>query len=277
MPKILVRDEPTSALDVSVQAQTLNELLRLQKELNMTYIFIPHTLSVVRYMSDRICVMYGGKVMELGKTDDIYFHCLHPYTMGLLSSVPPLHPKERNRKKMLLSGDMPSLIDVGEGCRFCSRCKFATELCETTEPSFKEMGEGHYVASVSYTHLLYMRTDDYSLIDKVTCEIEDLIVDKLNDFKNMLVDVGVSENNMSRLLRIYDLIYENAANKLNLKEIAEREYVSVQYLSKEFNEKLHINFKTTVEYYKAVSYTHLDVYKRQSKTRCLKQASSKWV
>ena len=99
---------------------------------------------------------------------------------------------------------------------------------------------------------LYMRTDDYSLIDKVTCEIEDLIVDKLNDFKNMLVDVGVSENNMSRLLRIYDLIYENAANKLNLKEIAEREYVSVQYLSKEFNEKLHINFKTTVEYYKVI-------------------------
>ena len=146
MPKILVLDEPTSALDVSVQAQTLNELLRLQKELNMTYIFITHNLSVVRYMSDRICVMYGGKVMELGKTDDIYFHCLHPYTMGLLSSVPPLHPKERNRKKMLLSGDMPSLIDVGEGCRFCSRCKFATELCETTEPSFKEMGEGHYVA-----------------------------------------------------------------------------------------------------------------------------------
>ena len=123
MPRILVLDEPTSALDVSVQAQTLNELLRLQKELNMTYIFITHNLSVVRYMSDRICVMYGGKVMEIGKTEDIYEHCMHPYTLGLMSSVPPLHPRERNRKKHLLSGDMPSLIDVGEGCRFCSRCK----------------------------------------------------------------------------------------------------------------------------------------------------------
>lgn len=146
MPRILVLDEPTSALDVSVQAQTLNELLRIQKELNMTYIFITHNLSVVRYMSDRICVMYGGKVMEIGKTEDIYKNCLHPYTLGLMSSVPPLHPRERNRKKYLLSGDMPSLIDIGEGCRFCSRCKFRKEICKTLEPPLKETGGGHYVA-----------------------------------------------------------------------------------------------------------------------------------
>ncbi len=146
MPRILVLDEPTSALDVSVQAQTLNELLRLQKELNMTYIFITHNLSVVRYMSDRICVMYGGKVMEIGKTEDIYEHCMHPYTLGLMSSVPPLHPRERNRKKHLLSGDMPSLIDVGEGCRFCSRCKYSKEICQNTQPPLKEVGEGHIVA-----------------------------------------------------------------------------------------------------------------------------------
>ena len=146
MPRILVLDEPTSALDVSVQAQTLNELLRLQKELNMTYIFITHNLSVVRYMSDRICVMYGGKVMEIGKTEDIYEHCMHPYTLGLISSVPPLHPRERNRKKHLLSGDMPSLIDVGEGCRFCSRCKYSKEICQNTQPPLKEVGEGHIVA-----------------------------------------------------------------------------------------------------------------------------------
>lgn len=146
MPRILVLDEPTSALDVSVQAQTLNELLRLQKELNMTYIFITHNLSVVRYMSDRICVMYGGKVMEIGKTEDIYDHCMHPYTLGLMSSVPPLHPRERNRKKYLLSGDMPSLIDVGEGCRFCSRCKYSKEICQNTQPPLKEMGDGHLVA-----------------------------------------------------------------------------------------------------------------------------------
>ena len=146
MPRLLVLDEPTSALDVSVQAQTLNELLRLQKELNMTYIFITHNLSVVRYMSDRICVMYGGKVMEIGKTEDIYDNCLHPYTLGLMSSVPPLHPKERDRKKYLLSGDMPSLIDVGEGCRFCSRCSFRKDVCENTQPPLKDMGDGHYVA-----------------------------------------------------------------------------------------------------------------------------------
>ena len=146
MPRLLVLDEPTSALDVSVQAQTLNELLRLKKELNMTYIFITHNLSVVRYMSDRICVMYGGKVMEIGKTEDIYDNCLHPYTLGLMSSVPPLHPKERDRKKYLLSGDMPSLIDVGEGCRFCSRCSFRKDVCENTQPPLKDMGDGHYVA-----------------------------------------------------------------------------------------------------------------------------------
>lgn len=146
MPRILVLDEPTSALDVSVQAQTLNELLRLQKELNMTYIFITHNLSVVRYMSDRICVMYGGKVMEIGKTEDIYNHCQHPYTLGLMSSVPPLHPRERDRKKHLLSGDMPSLIDVGEGCRFCSRCKYSKEICQNTQPPMKDMGDGHLVA-----------------------------------------------------------------------------------------------------------------------------------
>ena len=146
MPRILVLDEPTSALDVSVQAQTLNELLRLQKELNMTYIFITHNLSVVRYMSDRICVMYGGKVMEIGKTEDIYDHCLHPYTLGLMSSVPPLHPRERERKKYLLSGDMPSLIDVGDGCRFCNRCKFSKDICQSSEPPLMDMGDGHCVA-----------------------------------------------------------------------------------------------------------------------------------
>lgn len=145
-PRLLVLDEPTSALDVSVQAQTLNELLRLQKELNMTYIFITHNLSVVRYMSDRICVMYGGKVMEIGKTADIYEHYQHPYTLGLMSSVPPLHPKQRDRKKYLLTGDMPSLIDVGEGCRFCSRCRFRKDICENVQPPLKETADGHFVA-----------------------------------------------------------------------------------------------------------------------------------
>ncbi|MCI8608679.1 MAG: ABC transporter ATP-binding protein [Firmicutes bacterium] len=145
-PQLLVLDEPTSALDVSVQAQTLNELLNLQGELKMTYLFITHNLSVVRYMSDRICVMYGGKIMEIGKSADVYFHCTHPYTFGLLSSVPPLHPKDRNRKKYLLSGDMPSLTEETSGCRFASRCKYCKDICTLQEPPMKEVGEGHFSA-----------------------------------------------------------------------------------------------------------------------------------
>ncbi len=145
-PKLLVLDEPTSALDVSVQAQTLNELLYLQKELGMTYLFITHNLSVVRYMSDRICVMYGGKVMEIGKAENIYNNCVHPYTFGLLASVPPLHPKFRARKKHLLVGDMPSLVNEENGCRFCSRCKYKREICTLEEPPMKKVGEEHFAA-----------------------------------------------------------------------------------------------------------------------------------
>ncbi|MFR1722323.1 ABC transporter ATP-binding protein [Emergencia timonensis] len=145
-PKLLVLDEPTSALDVSVQAQTLNELLKLQEEFNMTYLFITHNLSVVRYMSDRICVMYGGKLMEIGSTGDVYNHYVHPYTFGLLSSVPPLHPKERHRKKYLLSGDMPSLVEETKGCRFASRCKFCQNICQKEMPAMKRVGEGHLAA-----------------------------------------------------------------------------------------------------------------------------------
>lgn len=145
-PRLLVLDEPTSALDVSVQAQTLNELLNLQQELDMTYLFITHNLSVVRYMSDRICVMYGGKVMEIGKNADIYRDCVHPYTFSLLSSVPPLHPRERNRKKHLLSGDMPSLVGEIQGCRFASRCRFCRDICSQQEPEMQEAAEGHFAA-----------------------------------------------------------------------------------------------------------------------------------
>lgn len=145
-PQLLVLDEPTSALDVSVQAQTLNELLKLQQELGMTYLFITHNLSVVRYMSDRICVMYGGKIMEIGKNAHVYERCAHPYTFSLLSSVPPLHPRERNRKKYLLSGDMPSLVDETEGCRFAGRCRFCQDICNVQEPAMRETGEGHMAA-----------------------------------------------------------------------------------------------------------------------------------
>lgn len=145
-PKLLVLDEPTSALDVSVQAQTLNELLNLQKEFEMTYLFISHNLSVVRYMSDRICVMYGGGLMETGETEDLYNHCAHPYTFGLMSSIPPLHPEKRRRKKYLLSADVPSLAEETQSCRFCSRCKFSEEICRKEAPPMKKVGHKHYAA-----------------------------------------------------------------------------------------------------------------------------------
>lgn len=145
-PALLVLDEPTSALDVSVQAQTLNELLKLQGDYNMTYLFITHNLSVVRYMSDRICVMYGGQIMEIGSTEQVYAHYQHPYTFGLMSSVPPLHPKFRNRKKNLLSGEMPSLVGDGKGCAFASRCKFCKEICKEQRPEMKTVGDDHFAA-----------------------------------------------------------------------------------------------------------------------------------
>ena len=145
-PSLLVLDEPTSALDVSVQAQTLNELLKLQGDYNMTYLFITHNLSVVRYMSDRICVMYGGQIMEIGSTEQVYAHYRHPYTFGLMSSVPPLHPKFRNRKKNLLSGEMPSLVGDGKGCAFASRCKFCKEICKEQRPEMKTVGDDHFAA-----------------------------------------------------------------------------------------------------------------------------------
>ena len=145
-PDLLVLDEPTSALDVSVQAQTLNELLKLQSDYNMTYLFITHNLSVVRYMSDRICVMYGGQIMEIGSTEQVYAHHRHPYTLGLMSSVPPLHPKFRNREKHLLSGEMPSLVGDGKGCAFASRCKFCKEICKEQRPEMKAVGDDHFAA-----------------------------------------------------------------------------------------------------------------------------------
>ena len=145
-PALLVLDEPTSALDVSVQAQTLNELLKLQGDYHMTYLFITHNLSVVRYMSDRICVMYGGQIMEIGSTEQVYAHYRHPYTFGLMSSVPPLHPKFRNRKKNLLSGEMPSLVGDGKGCAFASRCKFCKEICKEQRPEMKTVGDDHFAA-----------------------------------------------------------------------------------------------------------------------------------
>ncbi|KXG78538.1 Oligopeptide transport ATP-binding protein OppF [Fervidicola ferrireducens] len=145
-PEFMVLDEPTSALDVSVQAQILNILLEIQERYNLTYLFITHNLSVVRYVSDRIGVMYLGKIVEIAQVDEIYSSPLHPYTAGLLSSAPSLSPRGRSRKKLLLSGDPPSLINPPPGCRLYPRCPYAEKICREEIPELREVKTDHFVA-----------------------------------------------------------------------------------------------------------------------------------
>lgn len=150
-PEFLILDEPTSALDVSVQAQILNLLLDIQKEYNLTYFFITHNLHIVRYMSDRIGVMYLGKMVEIGPVEEVYNRPRHPYTYGLMSASPILSPKERDRDKFILPGEPPSVINPPEGCRLYPRCPYRTDLCTTEAPQLRAIGHDHQVAC--YNHL----------------------------------------------------------------------------------------------------------------------------
>ena len=146
-PEFIVCDEPISALDVSIQAQVVNMLEDLQKELGLTYLFIAHDLSMVRHISDRIGVMYLGKLVEVGESEEIYQRHLHPYTEALLSSVPIPNPQlARSSEPIMLQGEIPSPIAPPSGCRFRTRCPYATGLCAQEEPPLAEIGPGHAVA-----------------------------------------------------------------------------------------------------------------------------------
>lgn len=144
-PRLIICDEAVSALDVSIQAQILNLLKKLQRQFGLTFLFISHDLSVVRHISDRVMVMYLGKVVEIAEKKSLFDQSFHPYTQALLSSIPVPNPK-LNRDRVILKGDIPSPIDPPKGCRFNTRCPFVMDRCKTEEPELREVKDNHFVS-----------------------------------------------------------------------------------------------------------------------------------
>ncbi len=145
-PKFIVLDEPVSALDVSIQSQIINLLEELQERFGLTYLFVSHGLNVVRHISDRVGVMYLGKLMELADVDILFESHKHPYTRALIAANPIANPRLRDKQKLILEGDVPSPINPPSGCRFHTRCPFVQSMCREVEPQFMDTGDGHFVA-----------------------------------------------------------------------------------------------------------------------------------
>jgi len=146
-PEFMICDEPISALDVSIQAQIVNLLIELQKKMGLTYLFVAHDLSMVKYVSDRVAVMYLGKIVELAKSEDLYANPQHPYTKALLSAIPVPDPDvEASKERIVLKGDLPSPVNPPSGCPFRTRCPAATEKCAAEAPAFRETRPGHFAA-----------------------------------------------------------------------------------------------------------------------------------
>lgn len=144
-PSFVLCDEAVSALDVSIQSQIINLLMQLQKDMGLTYMFISHDLSVIHHISDRVAVMYLGKIVEMGDVDDIFHHPAHPYTKALLSANLSLDP-DRKQERIILEGELPCVTDLPSGCRFHTRCRESEQICRSEEPGLIDIGGGHFVA-----------------------------------------------------------------------------------------------------------------------------------